>query len=179
MKSREEVYDELKKKNTDEELADSFIFSVELPKEEQRKVNKEFLKLRLDRLKSMSEEEKISSDLFVFKLRIGEYFKQDEFNREFSFSNQLKKYVKLSRRSSSEIADNLGIHKTKLSRLINDRENPNIELMYRLEEHSCKEIPAYYWWRIYSRELEFKIKTDYEKKASEADKVENPLMISV
>jgi len=178
MKKSEEVYRDLKKKFTDEELADSFIFSVELPKEEQKEIREEFLKLRLERLKSMSEEELISSDLFAFKLRLKRYFEKSKYDDAFSFSNQLKTYIKITRRSNADVASNLGIHKTKLSRLINRRESPNIDLMYRLEVHSSKEIPAFYWWRVYSTELEFKIKTDYEKMEEEGKKVENPLKLS-
>ena len=75
------------------------------------------------------------------------------------------------------IADNLNIHPTKLSRLINGKENPNIELMYRLEEHSGGELPAFYWWRLHAKELEHKIRTDLEKKLEEAKKVKNALHI--
>jgi len=175
MKKHEDLYEELRKSYSDEELADSLLFSVKLPKSEQRKVEEEFLRLRLERMNEMSDEELISSDLFAFKLRLNAYFKKNKFDEAFTFAKQLQKYIKISRRSNAEIASNLGIHKTKLSRLVNDRENPNIELMYRLEEHSSKEIPAFYWWRIYARELEFKIRTDHEKKRLEASKVENPL----
>lgn len=175
---KSKVYDALNKQYTDEELADSFIFSVDLPKAEERVIQEEFLKLRFERLNAMSVEEKISADLFAFKLRLKNYFNLKKFDNDFTFSNQLKKYVQISRRSHADIASNLGIHKTKLSRLINGREKPNIELMYRLEEHSSKEIPAFYWWRIYARELEFKIKTDYTKMKAEASKVENPLKLS-
>ena len=178
MKKSEEVYKDLKRNYSDEELADSFIFSVELPKEEQKEAREEFLKLRFERLKTMSEEELISSDLFAFKLRLKRYFEKGKYDDAFSFSNQLKAYIKITRRSNADVAGNLGIHKTKLSRLINDRESPNIDLMYRLEVHSSKEIPAFYWWKLYSKELEFKIKTDYEKMKEAGEKVENPLKLS-
>lgn len=174
---KEKIYEDLNKKFTDEELADSYIFSVDLPKEEQKKEDEEFLKLRIERLKSMTEEEIISSNLFAFKLKLKEYFKSSKFDHDFTFSKVLKEYIKISKRNNSEIAKNLGLHKTKLSRLINDREKPNIDLMYRLEEHSSKEIPAFYWWRIHARELEFQIRTDHEKRKVEAEKVDNPLNV--
>ncbi|MEM7575528.1 MAG: hypothetical protein AAF433_21670 [Bacteroidota bacterium] len=173
--NKEKLYEDLNKKYTDEELIDSYIFSVDLPKEEQKKIDEEFIRLRFERLKSMTEEEVVSSNLFTFKLKLRKYFKSNKFDHEFTFSKKLKEYIEISKRSNSEIAKNLGLHKTKLSRLINDREKPNIDLMYRLEEHSSKEIPAFYWWRIHARELEFEIRTDHEKRAIEAKKVENPL----
>jgi len=178
MKKREEVYKDLKKKYSDEEIADSFLFSVELEGDEQQQAKEEFLKLRFEHLNAMSEEELVSAKLFAFKLNLLEYFKQDKFDGEFSFAKQLKKYIQISNRSNKDIAENLDIHKTKLSRIVNGKESPNIDLMYRLEEHSGKEIPAFYWWRVYSRELEYSIRTDYLKKKEEADRVENPLKMA-
>ena len=49
--------------------------------------------------------------------------------------------------------------------------------MYRLEEHSGGELPAFYWWRLYSKELEHKIRTDLEKKLEEAKKVKGSLPV--
>ena len=68
-------------------------------------------------------------------------------------------------------------HPTKLSRILNEKENPNIELMYRLGKHSDGELPVHYWWRLFSRQLENKIKTDLEKKLDEASKVKGHLDI--
>ena len=49
--------------------------------------------------------------------------------------------------------------------------------MYRLEKHSDGELPAHYWWRLYSRELENQIRTDLDKKMKEGDKVSDYLEI--
>lgn len=177
MKKSEEVYKELKKKFTDEEITDSFVFSVELPKDEAKAVHEEFLRLRFEKMNARSENERIALELFAFKLRLKEYFEGGKYRDDFAFSKQLKKYIGITRRNNLEVAQNLGIHKTKLSRIVNNRENPNIDLMYRLEEHSGREIPAFYWWRLYSRELEHSIKTDYNRRTKEASKVGNPLNV--
>ena len=79
MKKHEDLYEDLRKSYSDEELADSLLFSVKLPKSEQREVEEEFLRLRLERMNAMSEEELISSDLFAFKLRLNAYFKKNKF----------------------------------------------------------------------------------------------------
>lgn len=177
MKKSENVYKELKKEFSDEEISDSFIFSIDLPKAEAKEAHEEFMKLRLEKMNSKSKVEIIALDLFTFKLGLKGYFQENKFKEDFTFARQLKKYIEITQRSNIEISRNLGIHKTKLSRIINGRENPNIDLMYRLEEHSGNEIPAFYWWRIYSRELENKIRTDFLKKSEEANKVVNPLNI--
>ena len=177
MKKSEKIYKELSEKYTDEEIAESFVFNEDLNPEEQRKVEEEFRRIRMERLKNMSESDILTANLIKIKLRIKDYFKRSKFEEKFSFSNQLKEYIKITKRSNKEIAENLNIHQTKLSRVINGKENPNVELMYRLEEHSGGELPAFYWWRLYSKELEHKIRTDLEKKLEEAKKVKGSLPV--
>lgn len=175
MKKSEKIYKELRKKYTDEEIVEGFVFNEDLDPEEQKKVEEEFRKIRMEMLKNMSESDILAANLTKIKLRIRNYFKRDKFEEEFSFSNQLKEYIEITKRSNKEIAKNLNIHQTKLSRIINGRENPNVDLMYRLEEHSGGELPAFYWWRLFSKELEHKIRTDLEKKLEEAKKVKDSL----
>jgi transcriptional regulator with XRE-family HTH domain len=177
-RSKESIYNELAKTYSDEELADSVIMSIEGSPAEQKEIDEEFIQLRLERLKSMTDEEIILYKLYTFKLRLDKYFKSKKFNQDYSFAAQLKEYVGISDKSNADLASDLGIHKTKLSRLANNREKPNVDLMYRLEEHSGKTIPAIYWWRLYSKELEHRIKQDYERRRSEAQKVSNPLKVS-
>ena len=177
MKKSEKIYKELSEKYTDEEIAESFVFNEDLNPEEQKKVDEEFRRIRMERLKNMSESDILTANLIKIKLRIKDYFKRSKFEEKFSFSNQLKEYIKITKRSNKEIAENLNIHQTKLSRVINGKENPNVELMYRLEEHSGVELPAFYWWRLYSKELEHKIRTDLEKKLEEAKKVKGSLPV--
>lgn len=177
MKKSEKIYKELREKYTDEEIVENFVFNEDLDPAEQKKVDEEFRRIRMERLKNMSEFDILAANLIKIKLRIKDYFKKGRFEEKFSFANQLKEYIKITKRSHKEIAENLNIHQTKLSRIINGRENPNIELMYRLEEHSSGQLPAFYWWKLFSKELEHKIRTDLEKKLEEAKKVKNALEI--
>lgn len=175
--NKDSLYQELKEQYSDEEIAESLVFSSELPDTEQREVHAEFLQLRLASRANMSEEAKIRSNLFTLKLAIQDYFRTKKFDPQYSFAEQFKRYISITKRSNGEVAKNLGVHKTRLSRIVNGKENPNTELMYRLDKHSGGEIPAYYWWRLYARELEYMIRTDHTKKAEEASKVMNPLSL--
>ncbi len=177
MKKNKEIYEELSKVYTDEELVEGYLINETLEPEEQKKAVEEFRRLRLERLKSMSEQEILISKVLQMKFLLKSYFQEDNFDPNFSFANQLKAYINITNRSNKEIAENLDIHPTKLSRILNEKENPNIELMYRLGKHSDEEIPAYYWWRIYSKQFENKIKTDLEKKLNETKKVKGQLDI--
>ena len=160
---------------TDEEIAESYVLRSTLTEEEKAQADAEFKKLRLKKLKSMSDEQVLQSELMRMKLLMKDYFKQNIFLPGFSFANQLKQYIGLLNISHTQFAADVNIHKTKLSRIINSKENPNIELMYRLEIHSGAMIPATYWYRLFSRQIEEEIKTDQESRAIESEKVKNEL----
>lgn len=178
MSKSEKIYNKLSKIYTDEEIVESFVFNDDsLSDEEQKKADKEFRELRLSQLKNMTESEILYGNLMKLKLRIRSYLSENKFVYEYKFSDQLKLYSKIINRTNKEFAEDIGVHQTKLSRIINGRENPNVDLMYRLEEHSSGEIPAHHWWRIYSLELEHRIRTDLEKKIEESKKVKNPILI--
>jgi len=178
MSKSEKIYKKLSKIYSDEEIVESFVFNDDnLSEEEQIKADKEFREMRLSQLKNMTESEILFGKLMKMKLRIKNYLSENRFLVEFKFSNQLKLYSKIINRTNKDFAEDLGLHQTKLSRIINGRENPNVDLMYRLEEHSSGEIPAHHWWRIYSLELEHKIRTDLEKKIEESKKVKNRILI--
>lgn len=176
-KNTEKTYRELREQYTDEEIVDSVLFNEELSAKEQRAVDEEFRKLRLEHLKDLTAKDRLVGDIIQMKVLIKKYFRQEMYDEQFSFANQLKAYIKLTNRSNKEIAENLDIHPTKLSRIINERDTPNIELMYRLEKHSDGELPAHYWWRLHSRKLEFQIKTNLEQKLKEGKKVSDYLDI--
>lgn len=170
-RNTEKIYRELREKYTDEEIVDSVLFNEVLSAKEQKEVDEEFRRIRFERLNNMTTKDRLIGDVMQMRILIKKYFHQESYDEQYSFSNQLKRYIKLTNRNNKEIAENLDIHPTKLSRIINGRDNPNIELMYRLEKHSDGELPAHYWWRLYSKELEYQIRTDLEKKLNEASKV--------
>ena len=165
MKSSEEIYKKLSQKYTDEEIVEGFVFNETLSEEEQHQVDQEFRALRLKQLKNRTAEQQLKGDLMQMQIKIKHYLNgQQPYDDRFSFANQLRRYIKISGRSNKTIANNLDIHATKLSRILNDKENPNTRLMHRLEQHSGKMIPAHDWWQLYAKELEHKIKHDLEEK---------------
>ena len=146
-----------------------------MTQEEQLKADEEFRKLRFELLKNRSDEQVLHGELLRTKYLMQEYFEQQLFIEEYSFSNQLKNYIRLLNKSMVDFASDIGIHKTKLSRIINAKENPNVDLMYRLEHHSGKMIPATYWYKLHSRKLEEDIKKDGAKRKEAGEKVKNGL----
>lgn len=177
MKSNKEIYEELSKKYSDEELVEGFVFNETLDDKEQKKAEEDFRKLRLERLNNKSAQEILVGKILQMKFLLQDYFKSNNYDPSYSFPNQLRTYINITTKSNKEIAENLDIHPTKLSRILNNKENPNIELMYRLEIHSDGVLPVHYWWRLHSRAFEHKIKTDMEKRLNEAKKVKGQLDI--
>ncbi|PPK89088.1 helix-turn-helix protein [Neolewinella xylanilytica] len=176
-KNKEQVYKDLLQRYSEEEVAASFIASEQLPAEAQAEVHREFLEERIKSLQNIAGDQKLRSELFAFKIQLEDYFKADKYHEQYNFGSQLKKYIEIVGRTQTEISNNLSIHKARLSRIINGKENPNPELMYRLQEHSSGAIPAFYWWKLLSKELEYQIRTDKEKMQEESNKVTNPISI--
>ncbi|NJB84310.1 plasmid maintenance system antidote protein VapI [Lewinella marina] len=176
-KDKKQLYTDLLQRYTEEEVAESFVASEELPAEAQAKVHKEFLEKRMKSLQGTTGDQKLRSKLFAFKIQLEDYFTADSYQDEYKFGNQLKKYIKIVGRTQTEVSSNLSIHKARLSRIINGKENPNPELMYRLQEHSSGAIPAFYWWKLFAKELEYQIRTDKEKMQEESTKVTNPISL--
>lgn len=175
MSKYEKIYEELSKQFSAGEIAGRYVLSDDLNEREKQEIEKEFRELRLKSLKERTEEQRLLSELMRMKLLMRDYLERNGFEEDFSFSNQLAQYIRILGRSHKNIADEIGLHPTKLSRLLNDRENPNTELVYRLEKHCGNIIPAIYWWKLYSKRLEEEIKTDEEKRKIESEKVKNNL----
>lgn len=64
-KKSEPKYEDLKKRLSDEEIADAFVLRGELEGEEKAAAELELRKLRLERLKAMSEQEVLKGQLPV------------------------------------------------------------------------------------------------------------------
>ena len=175
MKNNENIYRELSKQFTDQEIVEGYVFPVDLDEQEKEAIEAEFRVLRLKALKESTEEQRLLSALMRMKLLIKDYLERSDFENDFSFALQLEQYIKLIGRSQKDFAAEIDLHPTKLSRLLNGRDNPNNELMYRLEKHCGNVIPAIYWWKLYAKQLEDEIKTDERLRRIEWEKVKNNL----
>lgn len=174
---KEPTYEELSKVYSDKEIAESFVFRSNMTDEEKEVADAEFKRLRFEQLGNMSDEEILKGELIRMKLLIKDYFEQPDFVEEYSFSNQLRKYIFLLKKTMTAFAHDIDLHKTRLSRILNNRESPNIELMYRLEHHSGMMIPATYWYRLFTKKQEEEIKSDSKKRTAESQRVKNELKI--
>ncbi len=173
MSKNEKVYQKVSKHLTDEEIADSMLIPADLTDEEQKRADEELRAFRFKLLAEMTEEQRVYSDLLRFRYQLENYLENDEFNPEREFGLQLEEYARILKRTKKQLSEDLNIHYTRLSRIINNRESPNIELTYRLEKHSGELIPALTWWRLIIKKQEFEIKRDKKTRKIEAGKVKN------
>ena len=74
----EKIYNKLREKYTDEEIVESVLFNETLSAEEQKKVDNEFRKLRLESLNNMSVKDILIGNMMQMKLLIKRYFYDKE-----------------------------------------------------------------------------------------------------
>lgn len=177
MKKYEKIYQELRKTYTIEEIAESMLIPQDLTKEEQKKADEELSAFRFKLLRERTEKQRILSDLMRFRFQLENYIKNEEYVEEKSFGKQLEEYTRILKRTKKALSKDLDIHYTKLSRIINNREEPNMVLIYRLEQHSGSLISALIWWKLIIKKQEYQIKQDLETRKKEALNVKNAVQV--
>lgn len=171
----EKIYQKLKETYTDEEIADAMLIPADLTENEKKELAEEMKAIRIQKLREMTEEDRILADVMRLRFQIEAYVKESGFSFEKTFGKFLKEYNRIINKSRRDIANDLSIHYTKLSRIINDKEEPNVELTYRLEKHSGHLIKAKLWWKLIIKKQEFIISQDEATREEEQKKVKNPL----
>jgi plasmid maintenance system antidote protein VapI len=175
MKEFEKIYTELKNQYTDQEIADSILIPQNLSSLEAEKANEELKAFRLKLLREQTEEQRIYSDILRFKFLLEDYIENEEYTESKNFGKQIEEYLRILKRKKKELSEEIAIHYTRLSRIINGKEEPNVELTYRLEKHSGELIPALLWWKLIIKKQEFNIKRDFQTRKRESAKVKNPI----
>lgn len=171
MKKYEKLYKELRKEYSEEEIADSMLIPQDLTEEERAKADEELKAFRFKLLENQTEKERILSDIMRFRFQLENYVKNQEFSESRSFGKSLEEYVRILNQTKKKLSEDLDIHYTRLSRIINDREGPNIELTYRLEKHSGNLISALLWWKLFTKKQDYLIKQDVKTRKLEGAKV--------
>lgn len=173
MGKKEDLYKKLRQKFTDEELVESFVFPHGLTEKEKEKADQELWEFRKKRLQEMTPEERIYSGLLRIKYQVKAYVESEYYDKDKNVSNYLREYMRVVAKNQKELAEDIAIHPTRLSRILNEREKLSLAIAYRLEGHSGDLIPAILWWKLMQKEVEHEIKTDEKIKRTEKRKVKN------
>ncbi|MCH2450247.1 MAG: helix-turn-helix domain-containing protein [Gracilimonas sp.] len=150
----DKIYQKLKEQYSEDEIAESYMIP-ETGTVKEDETQYAISKYREERLNQMSDHEKVVSKIISLKFQIVEHVKEQSFSFHKTFGSFLLEYIKALGRSRKEISKELDLHYTKLSRIINDREEPSIELCYRLEKHSGELINVLNWWQLIKKKEEF------------------------
>lgn len=169
----QKLYEDLSEKYSKAELAESFVFPSDLSEDEQKKAADELLKERKKRLGKRTSEERIYSGLLRIKYQIKAYVSQPHYDEDQTSIYYLNEYLKVTNKKQKELAEDLGVHVTRLSRILNGKEKLSLSLAFRLEIHSGELIPAILWWKLVQKEIEEEINTNEGRKLEEKEKVKN------
>lgn len=156
---------------SEQELAEAHVFANDLSPVEKQEADKEMKILRLQRLATMADNQKLQSDLLRLKFLMEDAILQEAYSEKHSFSAFLQAYLKILDKKQVDFATEISLHPTKLNQIINNKATPNIPLVYRLEKHSGGLISALLWWKLCSKKMEADIKNDTTKRLFEAEKV--------
>ena len=173
--SYEKIFKKLQEKYTIEEIAESMMIPAELTEEQEKESREALRQLRLKLQRERTEAEKIRYDTLRLRFQMEDYLKEKEFSPEKSFGKCLEEYIHALRKTKKAFAGDIGIHYTRLSRILHGKEEPNLALMYRLEKHSGQLIPAILWWKLMIKKQEHQIRMDEKTRIEEGRKVKNAL----
>lgn len=135
------------------------------------------MEARLASLAKIGDEEKIYADLVSLKFKLLEYIGNGIFSEKYLFSEFLSRYIHILNTSKRQLAKDLSIHESKFSRLVNNKENPGVGILYRIEEHSNQLIPASLLWKIVNMKLAVEIDTNIEERNKQYLLVQNKLKL--
>lgn len=169
---------QLSKKNSSLELDESFNSLDLFSKEELEKKLKAFGEFLQKKRANYTEKEKKEIKLLHLKYQMQDYVSTPKYDRSKHFGYFLQQYIEMLNKKNKEFASDIHIKPTELSQLINRHRNPNDKILIRLELHSNKNIPAYFWYRIVEKEREHEIINNKDLRKQELKYVRNAIKIA-
>lgn len=167
----QKLYEILQKQYSKEELAEAFVFPPDVSESEKAKIDQEFWELRKRRLINRSTHEKMLAGLLRFKYELEDYVLNSNYDPDKGVPYFLSDYLNITNKQQGELAEDIAIHKTRMSRIMNGKERLSLPITYRLERHSGDTIPAILWWKLVQKEVEQEIKENIEERQKEKNKV--------
>lgn len=161
-----------------EELADAIVYPLTLTPVQKKEAAEQLAAARKKVQKEITENARISLQLFQLKFQLENYFERRDFNPVFTFGYFLKQYVDLLQVKRKEFADQISIDETMLSQYINMHRMPPEYIAIRLEIHSNNTIPAIYWFKLVEKQREHELKTNKEIRRKENKFVHRKLAVN-
>ena len=162
---------------SNEELAEAYVFPHGLTKAEKEKEDEAFLAIRKKRLLEMTDQQRMISRLLQLKYQLEDYINSQRYSPIHSFSYFLGEYLKTIDRKKKDFANEINVHETKLSQILNDRVLPNERFIIRLEIHSNSILPAIYWLKLLEKKKEYDIMSNKKIRNEEKKFVKNRIQL--
>lgn len=149
------------------ELAEAHIFPHGLSEKQKREADKELLALRKDLWNNRTHKEKMRDGLLQLKYQMEDVINSPIYRDELHCGYFLSCYIRIIDKKQKELAKEISIDETRLSRIIHRKELPNEQLFIRLELHSKNLIPALYWFKVAEKGREQYIHNNHEMREAE------------
>lgn len=149
-----------KKNHTQKELAEALVFPVTLSSAQRKEAAEQLAVSRKELQHEMTEMDQLTLRLLQLKFQLEDYIESKKYDPEQHFGSFLKRYIDILGVKRKAFAKDISIDETMLSQFINRHRTPPDYIIIRLELHSNSIIPAYYWYRLVEKHLEFRIKSD-------------------
>lgn len=162
-----------------EDIAESFVLPVKLTKKQQLEADKQLAEARKRNRANMTKLDYLRANLMQLRLQLHDYVRSDMYDPEQNFGNFLKSYLVIINKKSNEFAQEISIHETLVSQFINNRREPNEDIMVRLEIHSNNNIPAHYWFMLKQKERINQLKTDKALRKKEKKFVKKKIKVNI
>jgi len=166
---------DLSKKYSNKELAESFVFRSQLSKKQKEEADNELREVRKKAKEQMTSKQKLLARLLQLRFQIEDYSRKTVYNDKLTFGYFLREYVKSLDKRNYEFANDISIKTTELSQIINSHRKPTEKMIIRLEIHSNKTIPAVIWFKLLEKEREHEIATNTAIRKTESRHVKNKL----
>ncbi len=156
------------------EIAEAHVIPAEITKEEQKKSDLEFSAFRRKQLALISEKDRINSRLLQLRFRMEDCISDDSDKAKLTFGDFLEEYIRDLNLRQVDFSREIGLHVTKLSRLLNNREDPSEKIFVRLELHSGNIIPAVVWLKLFQKQKAGQLQEDWQLREKESTYVKKP-----
>jgi hypothetical protein len=161
------------KKISGKELAETHVFPSRLSPAEKKSEENAFSRLRIQRIKNMTEEERHFSRIMQLKYMMEDYASSNDYNEQFTFSYFLNEYLHSLNKNKTVFSKEISLHSAQLSRLLNNKDGPSEKIMVRLEIHSSNIISATDWHRVYEKQKEWALTKNKKIRKEESKHVSN------
>ncbi len=170
MKSNKET-----KQLSPQELVEAYVFPHDLTPEEKKAADEELIRLRSERWKEMTPEQKLYANLLGLRFRMQDMAGARKISEPSDFSVALREYLEILHKNPAELANEIDIPSAELKKILEGVTEPGTPILYRLEKHSGKVIPALLWWKLLAKKWEYNIQKDQETRKKEGKHVKNEL----